>query len=49
MKSKRRTISKKPAIVFSYYQYETIGCGGMIALKRSQARAVMVGFLTDEC
>jgi N-acetylglucosamine malate deacetylase 1 len=49
VKSQPLTVRKKPAIVFSPGQDdETIDCGGMIALKRSQGIAVMVGFLTDE-
>ncbi|ARV57704.1 GlcNAc-PI de-N-acetylase [Nostocales cyanobacterium HT-58-2] len=41
-------VSNKPAIVFAPHQDdETIGCGGMIALKRSQGIPVKVVFLTD--
>ena len=40
--------SQKRAIVFSPHQDdETIGCGGMIARKRSQGTPVKVVFLTD--
>ncbi len=47
-KSKPIEASKKRAIVFSPHQDdETIGCGGMIALKRSQGIPVKVVFLTD--
>lgn len=48
VKSQPLTVSEKPAIVFSPHQDdETIGCGGMIALKRSQGIPVKVVFLTD--
>lgn len=41
-------INQKPAIVFSPHQDdETLGCGGMIALKRAQKVPVNVVFLTD--
>ncbi|MBE9211795.1 PIG-L family deacetylase [Plectonema cf. radiosum LEGE 06105] len=47
-KSKPIEVSNKPAIVFSPHQDdETIGCGGAIALKRSQGIPVKVVFLTD--
>ncbi|MEA5597604.1 PIG-L deacetylase family protein [Rivularia sp. UHCC 0363] len=47
-KSKPLEVSKKSAIVFSPHQDdETIGCGGAIALKRSQGIPVKVVFLTD--
>ncbi len=47
-KSKPIEANKKRAIVFSPHQDdETIGCGGMIALKRSQRIPVKVVFLTD--
>lgn len=47
-KSKPIEANNKPAIVFSPHQDdETIGCGGMIALKRSQGIPVKVVFLTD--
>ncbi len=47
-KSKPIEANKKRAIVFSPHQDdETIGCGGMIALKRSQGIPVKVVFLTD--
>ncbi|MEO1374203.1 MAG: PIG-L deacetylase family protein [Cyanobacteria bacterium J06635_10] len=47
-KSKPIEASKKRAIVFSPHQDdETIGCGGTIALKRSQGIPVKVVFLTD--
>lgn len=42
------SLNKKPVIVFSPHpDDETIGCGGMIALKRSQGIPVKVVFLTD--
>jgi N-acetylglucosamine malate deacetylase 1 len=42
------TISNTPAIVFAPHQDdETLGCGGLIALKRSLGIAVRVIFLTD--
>lgn len=48
LKSQPIEVNKKPAIVFSPHQDdETIGCGGMIALKRSQGIPVKVVFLTD--
>ncbi|MEO1183999.1 MAG: PIG-L family deacetylase, partial [Cyanobacteria bacterium J06636_27] len=48
LKSKPIEANKKSALVFSPHQDdETIGCGGMIALKRSQAIPVKVVFLTD--
>lgn len=48
VKSKPITVSDKPALVFSPHQDdETIGCGGMIALKRAQGIPVKVVFLTD--
>ncbi|NMG06933.1 PIG-L family deacetylase [Brasilonema sp. UFV-L1] len=48
VKSKPLTVSEKPIMVFSPHQDdETIGCGGMIALKRSQGIPVTVIFLTD--
>ena len=48
LKSKPIEANKKSAIVFSPHQDdETIGCGGMIALKRSQGIPVKVVFLTD--
>lgn len=41
-------VSQKSAMVFSPHQDdETLGCGGMIALKRSLGVAVQVVFLTD--
>jgi N-acetylglucosamine malate deacetylase 1 len=41
-------VSNKSAIVFAPHQDdETLGCGGMIALKRSQGVPVKVMFLTD--
>lgn len=41
-------INQKPAIVFSPHQDdETLGCGGMIALKRAENVPVSVVFLTD--
>jgi len=47
-KSKPVEVSKKSAMVFSPHQDdETIGCGGVIALKRSQGIPVKVVFLTD--
>ncbi len=47
-KSKPIEVSNKRAIVFSPHQDdETIGCGGMIALKRSQGIPVKVVFITD--
>ncbi|KAB8334625.1 PIG-L family deacetylase [Scytonema tolypothrichoides VB-61278] len=49
VKSQPLTVREKPAIVFSPVQDdETIDCGGIIALKRSQGIPVMVVFLTDE-
>lgn len=48
LKSKPIEANKKRAIIFSPHQDdETIGCGGMIALKRSQGIPVKVVFLTD--
>jgi len=48
LKSKPIEANKKSAIVFSPHQDdETLGCGGMIALKRSQGIPVKVVFLTD--
>jgi N-acetylglucosamine malate deacetylase 1 len=48
VKSKPLTISEKAALVFAPHQDdETIGCGGMIALKRVQGIPVKVVFLTD--
>ncbi|AFY56672.1 putative LmbE-like protein [Rivularia sp. PCC 7116] len=48
LKSQPLEANKKPAIVFSPHQDdETIGCGGMIALKRSLGIPVKVVFLTD--
>ncbi len=48
LKSKPLEVNNKRAIVFSPHQDdETIGCGGMIALKRSQGIPVKVVFLTD--
>ncbi len=44
--------SQKPAVVFAPHQDdETLGCGGVIALKRKQGVSVKVVFLTDgrEC
>jgi LmbE family N-acetylglucosaminyl deacetylase len=42
------SISDKPAIVISPHQDdETLGCGGLIALKRQQGIKVAVIFLTD--
>jgi N-acetylglucosamine malate deacetylase 1 len=42
------TISNTPAIVFAPHQDdETLGCGGLIALKRSLGIAVRVIFLTN--
>jgi LmbE family N-acetylglucosaminyl deacetylase len=47
-KTKPIEANKKRAIVFSPHQDdETIGCGGAIALKRSQGIPVKVVFLTD--
>ncbi len=47
-KSKPIEANNKPAIVFSPHQDdETIGCGGTIAIKRSQGIPVKVVFLTD--
>ena len=47
-KSKPIEVSKKRAVVFSPHQDdETIGCGGMIALKRSLGIPVKVVFITD--
>lgn len=41
-------VSRKPAIIFSPHQDdETLGCGGLIALKRQQGVPVWVVFLTD--
>ena len=46
--SKPLTVSKKSAMVFSPHQDdETLGCGGMIALKHAQKVLVQVVFLTD--
>ncbi|MBW4632562.1 MAG: PIG-L family deacetylase [Iphinoe sp. HA4291-MV1] len=48
VKSQPLTVSQKSAIVFSPHEDdETLGCGGMIALKRSQKVPVKVVFLTD--
>lgn len=48
LKSKPIEVSTKRAIFFSPHQDdETIGCGGTIALKRSQNVPVKVVFLTD--
>ena len=48
LKSKPIEANQNSAIVFSPHQDdETIGCGGMIALKRSQGIPVKVVFLTD--
>jgi len=42
------TISQKPALIVSPHQDdETLGCGGLIALKRAQGVPVHVVFLTD--
>lgn len=47
-KSQPLAVSQKSAMVFSPHQDdETLGCGGMIALKRSLGVAVEVVFLTD--
>lgn len=47
-KSQPLSANKKPAIVFAPHQDdETLGCGGMIALKRSLNVPVKVVFLTD--
>lgn len=46
--SRSMVTTQKPAIVFSPHQDdETLGCGGMIALKREQNIPVNVVFLTD--
>ena len=48
LKSQPMQISQKPAIVFAPHpDDETLGCGGMIALKRQQGVDVWVVFLTD--
>ncbi|MEM7727086.1 MAG: PIG-L family deacetylase [Cyanobacteria bacterium P01_A01_bin.45] len=47
-KSQPLEVTNKSAIIFSPHQDdETLGCGGMIALKRSNNIPVMVVFLTD--
>jgi N-acetylglucosamine malate deacetylase 1 len=47
-KSRPLTVSQKSAMIFSPHQDdETLGCGGMIALKRSLGVPVEVVFLTD--
>lgn len=47
-KSQPLTVSKKSAMVFSPHQDdETLGCGGIIALKRALGVPVEVIFLTD--
>ncbi|WP_331280980.1 PIG-L deacetylase family protein [Fischerella sp. PCC 9605] len=47
-KSQPIAVSQKSAMVFSPHQDdETLGCGGMIALKRSLGVTVEVVFLTD--
>lgn len=51
-KSQAVEVSNKSAVIFSPHQDdETLGCGGIIALKRSQGVPVKVVFLTDgrEC
>jgi LmbE family N-acetylglucosaminyl deacetylase len=41
-------LSQKPVVIFSPHQDdETLGCGGLIALKRQQGVPVWVVFLTD--
>lgn len=48
--SKPLLLSGKAALVFAPHQDdETLGCGGMIALKRSQGVSVQVVFLTNGC
>ena len=48
LKSRPLAVSQKSAMVFSPHQDdETLGCGGMIALKRSLGVPVEVVFLTD--
>lgn len=47
-KSRPMTISKKSTLVFAPHpDDETLGCGGMIALKREQKVPVEVVFITD--
>ena len=47
-KSQSLKVNNKPAIVFAPHQDdETLGCGGTIALKRSQGVPVKVIFITD--
>ena len=47
-KSQSLKVNNKPAIVFAPHQDdETLGCGGTIALKRSQGVTVKVVFMTD--
>ncbi|OKH52290.1 GlcNAc-PI de-N-acetylase [Calothrix sp. HK-06] len=47
-KSQPIVVSQKPAMVFSPHQDdETLGCGGLIALKRLQGVPVEIVFLTD--
>ena len=49
-KSQPVVVSQKSAIVFSPHQDdETLGCGGVIALKREQGVPVRVVFITDGC
>lgn len=46
--SKPVTINSKPAVIFAPHQDdETLGCGGMIALKRKYGIPVSVVFVTD--
>ena len=48
LKSRPMQVSQKPAIVFAPHpDDETLGCGGMIALKHQQGVDVWVIFLTD--
>lgn len=48
IKSRTLTVSHKPAIVFAPHQDdETLGCGGLMALKHELGTPIKVVFLTD--
>lgn len=48
MKTQTLTVSQKPAIVFAPHQDdETLGCGGLIALKHELGTPIKIVFLTD--
>lgn len=48
VKSQTFTVSQKPAIVFAPHQDdETLGCGGLMALKHELGAQIKVVFLTD--